>query len=177
MKPVAAILFCDHNPPDQHLLKDLSAHPLIEKVILLKTAEADKAAGELITLAQPFPRGGNAVAEALRTAQPCPFILLMPFPRGVSMVASGIERFVQQAQQEGAGLYYADYYEDSRDEELVRTVVDYQPGSIRDDFYFGPLLFCSSRIVTAALEQYGRLRETNWGGLYDLRLRIPGQQQ
>jgi hypothetical protein len=172
MKPVAAILFCDHNPPDQHLLKDLSAHPLIEKVILLKTAEADKAAGELITLAQPFPRGGNAVAEALRTAQPCPFMLLIPFPRGVSIVASGIERFVQRAQQEGAGLYYADYYEDSRDAELMRSVLDYQSGSIRDDFFFGPLLFCSSRIITAALEQYGPLRETNWGGLYDLRLRI-----
>ncbi len=172
MKPVAAILFCDNNPPDQNLLKDLSTHPLIEKAILLQTAEAEKTAGEFITLIQPFPRSGNAVGEALRTAQPCPFILLMPFPHGVSLVTSGIERYLQQAQQEGAGLYYADYYEDTGDAAQVRSVIDYQSGSVRDDFYFGPLLFCSSRIITAAREQYGPLRETRWGGLYELRLRL-----
>jgi hypothetical protein len=172
MKPVAAILFCDHNPPDQLLLKALSTHPLIEKVILIQTAEADKAFGEFITLTMPFPCGGNAVAEALRTAQPCPFILLIPFPRGASIVTSGVERFLQRAQQEGAGLYYADYYEDGRNAALVRSVVDYQPGSIRDDFFFGPLLFCSSKIVITALEQYGPLRETRWGGIYELRLRL-----
>jgi hypothetical protein len=79
---------------------------------------------------------------------------------------------LQQAQQKGAGLYYADYYEDCRGTELLRSVIDYQSGSIRDDFYFGPVLFCSSKVVTTALEKYGALRETNWGGLYDLRLKL-----
>jgi hypothetical protein len=172
MKPIAAILFCAPYSPDQHLLQTLAAHPLVEKIIILQTAEADKATGDLITLAMPFPRGGKTVAEALRIAQPCPFILLMPFPQGTDLLRSGIERFLQRAQHEDAGLYYADYYEEGEDPLPVRSVIDYQSGSIRDDFFFGPLLFCSSKTVSAALKQYDPIQETHWGGLYELRLKF-----
>jgi hypothetical protein len=70
------------------------------------------------------------------------------------------ERMSQVLQDCGAGIVYADGVDHPR--------TDYQLGSIRDTFDFGPLLAVS---VPAAREaKLGD--EWRWGGLYDLRLRI-----
>ena len=59
-----------------------------------------------------------------------------------------------------------------RTRSLVREVIDYQPGSIRDDFFFGPLMLFRKESCDAAREKYGPLQDTRWGGLYELRLKI-----
>ncbi len=172
MKPIAAIIFCDHQPPDQHLLKDLATHPLIEKVISIQTAQQGADSENCIRLTRPYPRGGLAVAESLRLAQPCPYLVLIPCSYGVRLAGSGLERFLECAHRDDAGLYYADYSEEYEQGIRIHRVINYQPGSIRDDFHFGPLLFYRNTIVMNAINRYGPLRESNWGGLYELRLRI-----
>lgn len=117
-----------------------------------------------------FPWGGNALEQALEKVQPCPFALMIPKPRGVTIFKEGIELLLQRARESGAGLCYADYYEEDRS--LALEVIDYQQGSIRDDFFFGPLLLFNRESLDAARKQYGPLQDTRWGGLYELRLRI-----
>ena len=63
-----------------------------------------------------------------------------------------------RAQEAGAGLCYADYYEENQS--LVRETIDYQQGSIRDDFFFGPLMLFKKESCEAAREQYGPLQDT-----------------
>ena len=70
------------------------------------------------------------------------------------------ERMTQALRESGAGWAYADAMGQSR--------IDYQPGSIRDNFEFGPIVGVS---VEAAREA-GIEDGLRWGGLYDLRLRI-----
>lgn len=172
MKPVAAIIVCDHNPPDHYLLKELDAHPLIEKIIAIQTESAHVDSKKYINLTTSFPHGGDALGEGVRLAQPCPFLLLIPCCQGVCLAGSGLERFLARAQQDDAGLYYADFYEEHEQGIQIRKVLDYQLGSIRDDFVFGPLQFYRSTHVMNALNQYGPFSKTNWGGLYELRLRV-----
>ena len=81
-----------------------------------------------------------------------------------------LERLLQIAQDTEAGLVYADHYQ-VKDGELVKApVIDYQKGSLRDDFDFGSVLFFD----TAALkESVQRMTETyQHAGLYDLRLKL-----
>jgi hypothetical protein len=72
------------------------------------------------------------------------------------------ERMTQVLRDSGAGLVYADG--------AGRPRIDYQPGSIRDNFEFGPLIGLS---VGAA--QSVASGDWRWGGLYDLRLRLSEQ--
>lgn len=67
------------------------------------------------------------------------------------------ERMKQVIRDSGAGWVYSDSVGHPR--------IDYQRGSIRDNFDFGP-------VVAVPVGAISGLTETRWGGLYDLRLRI-----
>src|SRR5207249_2476680 len=57
----------------------------------------------------------------------------------------------------GAGWVYSD--------SIGHPRIDYQRGSIRDNFDFGA-------VVAVPVRAVAELTESRWGGLYDLRLRI-----
>ena len=84
-----------------------------------------------------------------------------------------LERMVRVADDSGAAMVYADRMERKKDgegwKETRHPVIDYQLGSIRDDFDFGSLLL----IRTSLLKQWAQEHpdtEYQYGGLYDLRL-------
>ena len=81
-----------------------------------------------------------------------------------------LERLLQIAQDTNAGLVYADHYQ-VKDGELVKApVIDYQKGSLRDDFDFGSVLFFDA---AALKESVQRMTESyQHAGLYDLRLKL-----
>jgi GT2 family glycosyltransferase len=66
-------------------------------------------------------------------------------------------RMAQAIRDSGAGLVYSDSVGHPR--------IDYQRGSIRDNFDFGG-------VVAVPVKSVANLAESRWGGLYDLRLRI-----
>jgi len=70
------------------------------------------------------------------------------------------ERMTRVLRETGAGWVYADAVGHAR--------IDYQGGSIRDGFDFGPML----GISVQAARQAGIDGGWKWGGLYDLRLKI-----
>ena len=70
------------------------------------------------------------------------------------------ERMKQVIEETGAGLVYSD--------SVAHPRIDYQFGSIRDGFDFGPII----AISRAAAREVQLQVEYRWGGLYDLRLRM-----
>ena len=84
----------------------------------------------------------------------------------LSWVQFGLERLLQIAGDTGAALIYADHF----DGEAPAPVIDYQPGSLRDDFDFGGVQVyrteCLRKAVAAMDADY------QYAGLYDLRLRV-----
>lgn len=67
-------------------------------------------------------------------------------------------------------MLYADYYTVVDGVKTNTPVIDYQFGSLRDDFNFGPLLFFRTNVLKEAAE--GIDKNYKSAGLYDLRLRI-----
>jgi glycosyltransferase, group 2 family len=81
-----------------------------------------------------------------------------------------LERLLQIAQDTNAGLVYADHYQVKGDELVKAPVIDYQKGSLRDDFDFGSVLFFDA---AALKESVQRMTESyQHAGLYDLRLKL-----
>jgi hypothetical protein len=71
------------------------------------------------------------------------------------------ERMTQIVRDTGAGMAYSDSFGHPR--------IDYQTGSIRDNFDMGAVLAIS---IPAAREAVREPANYQWGGLYDLRLRL-----
>ncbi len=76
-----------------------------------------------------------------------------------------LERFITVAGNTGAAMVYSDYLEIKNGHQLNHPVIDYQEGSLRDDFNFGPVLFYRSDVLKSFSED-----NFNFAGSYALRL-------
>lgn len=81
-----------------------------------------------------------------------------------------LERMRQVLYDSGAGWVYADYREDTGERVENRPLIDYQEGSLRDDFDFGRILLVRTE---AYQETCARMAgDYTYAGLYDLRLKL-----
>ena len=82
-----------------------------------------------------------------------------------------LERMIKVVDDTNASMVYSDYYEISDDNKKQHPVIDYQQGSLRDDFNFGSvLLFNTKHFKTAARRM--KANEYKHAGHYDLRLKL-----
>ena len=77
---------------------------------------------------------------------------------------------VQACNSSGAGLVYSDYFEQKEGVLKPHPVIEYQEGSLRDDFDFGSLLLYRTEAFVEAAQRMEP--EFDFAGLYDLRLKV-----
>ena len=105
-----------------------------------------------------------------------PYVLLCTKPVALTLGATALDRLLRVAADAGAAMVYADRYTTEQGERRPHPAIDYQPGSLRDDFDFGSLLF----IRTSLLHKYAttdRDHDYLYAGLYDLRLFLSREGQ
>ncbi len=84
--------------------------------------------------------------------------------------AYSLERFVNIAKNTDAGFIYSDYYEIKENKQTKHPTIEYQKGSLRDDFNFGPVIFIKSEALKNTVSNFSN--NFQFAGLYDLRLKI-----
>ena len=80
-----------------------------------------------------------------------------------------LERFLRVADDTDAVMVYADYYKMVEGKMEKHPVIDYQSGSLRDDFDFGSLWCIKAQALADYIAQPDR-EEYQFAALYDLRL-------
>ena len=80
-----------------------------------------------------------------------------------------LERFLRVADDTDAVMVYADHYKMVEDKMEKHPVIDYQSGSLRDDFDFGSLWCIKAQALVDYIAQPDR-EEYQFAALYDLRL-------
>ena len=147
--------------------KEFLNHPTVEKVYLLSSAAGypDFGGCEQIQVNGLFSSETIAKVNELTTTDYAFFL------REDTLLDLGqfcIERFLSVARDTDAGLVYSDYFEMKDEVRTPHPVIDYQAGSLRDDFAFGSLLlFHKNALSMTAKESMGGLQHA---GLYELRL-------
>lgn len=81
-----------------------------------------------------------------------------------------VERLYNIAQDSNADMLYADHYKILDGKRVASPVIDYQFGSLRDDFDFGSVLFIRTSAFKAAVSAMNV--DYKFGALYDLRLKL-----
>lgn len=81
-----------------------------------------------------------------------------------------LERFTQIADDTQSGLVYSNYLAEKNNQLENHPVIDYQEGSLRDDFNFGSVLFYRTEILKKAAEAVSE--DFAFAGLYALRLGV-----
>ncbi len=81
-----------------------------------------------------------------------------------------VERLLQAAEASKAVMVYSDFSEIKSGHIFPHPTVDYQPGSLRDDFDFGPVLLFRTKAFREAVASMDCVYQH--AALYDLRLRL-----
>jgi len=100
------------------------------------------------------------------------YLLLVAAEAKISCDELSLHRLLKVAGNKRAGLVYSDFILREGNNSRKHPLIDYQTGSIRDDFNFGHLLVFSCEAVQSALQKYGPLPSEENAALYDLRLKI-----
>jgi glycosyltransferase involved in cell wall biosynthesis len=95
------------------------------------------------------------------------YILLLNGNSWIDVSENSLIKYLNAAEMQNAGIVYSDFYEKSADKIIPHPLIDYQYGSIRDDFEFGPIML----IRKEALDDFYVQGDDYWfAGLYSLRL-------
>ncbi len=116
-----------------------------------------------------------AIADALKWFQETDAdYLLWVLSSSVDLSTQGLKRLVDCARETKAAAVYSDYLDQDIDRSTrLHPLIDYQSGSLRDDFDFGQALLLDGdrlRAISAQMQQ--ECAATTFGGWYDLRLRL-----
>lgn len=116
----------------------------------------------------------NNLREEIFKMQLEQYALVQLDDRDIELDDNCIHRYTQIAAEIDSTLTYS-YYRERNDDGsiLLHPVNDYQPGSVRDDFDFGPLVLLNTADVLSATEDFTQSdSDMIDGGWYALRLRI-----
>jgi len=104
------------------------------------------------------------------------YVALVTKSAALTLGEGALERMVRVAHEADAAMVYADHWEVKDGKTGKHPAIDYQLGSIRDDFDFGSLLLVRGELLRRWAQQ-PQLAQYDYAGLYDLRLFLSRQGQ
>src|SRR5262245_46017740 len=136
----------------ENLSLSLRSHSLTDRVLWITPEEQDQGEPpdgiQTVNIDSFF--SGTAIGKIFANWETDYLLLVLPQGK-LEFGARALERFLQVAEESGAGLLYSDFREQNVDDFTPHPLIDYQVGSIRDSFDFGSVLLLSRGAVETAL--------------------------
>ncbi|MFW5708509.1 MAG: glycosyltransferase family 2 protein [Bacteroidota bacterium] len=160
----------------QVTVNELAQHPLVKEIHITGTADIqglDLPQNAILSEIESLQatRGVKKMAELAKT----PFTLVYNKTSPLKLGAWALERMIQVAESTGAGMIYSDHYQMKEGQLSPLPVIDYQEGSLRDDFNFGSLMLYNSKDLGRAV--WNMTQEYRFAALYELRLKVSQQRR
>ncbi|NWG02130.1 MAG: glycosyltransferase family 2 protein [Syntrophaceae bacterium] len=171
MKPLTIVTPYSSKPFFEKTLFSLTQSDLVERIIIVSQKPVQMKAplchvlfGESLSSYETL----HLILDEIQTH----YLLLLLETERISIEPKTLNRFLQKAEATKAGLVYSDFYDESKQAKTYHPLNDYQLGSVRDDFDFGPMILISISAVRKTLKKYSVIPSVKFAGLYDLRLKI-----
>ncbi|MDM8335894.1 glycosyltransferase family 2 protein [Mediterranea massiliensis] len=150
-------------------VKGLQETGLVNKIVLLATADTTESLPQC-ELLQTDALQSSKTMKAIAEKATADYVLLYIKHTTLNLGMFALERMIHILDDCGAGMVYADHYQVKDGKQSNAPVIDYQQGSLRDDFDFGSvLLFRADALKEAASRMKA---DYQFAGLYDLRLKL-----
>lgn len=170
MKQRVTVFFPAGNPDDLQVnLREFEQTGIVNKIFLFGENDSVKLPANVSMTGIESINSTGAVKMMASLAE-TEFVLVYNKAFPLMLGEFALERMISVAEDTGAGMIYSDYYKKSDGKILPNPVIDYQQGSLRDDFNFGSLIMYR----TTGLKKSAAKMETDFSfaGLYYLRLKI-----
>lgn len=158
-----------NNEQAHETIAALQAYSIVNRIFLLSTEPTAVApAGcELIPIDSLY---STATMRSIAEKSDAEYTLIYTKFTTLQLGQYALERFAKIATDTQAGMVYSDHYQVIDGVRSNYPVIDYQEGSVRDDFNFGSVLFYNSKRLRKAVD---KMKDNyQFAGLYDLRLKV-----
>ncbi len=160
------------NPVILRTIEHLDNMKYVDQFIFVSDKETINTNTEHLIVKSSYPFGGKVIKFICEKVKG-DYILFITEQSLLEINNTTIEQFLNKAANSSAGLFYSDYSVRNNNELSKHPLIDYQSGSIRDDFDFGPLLFLKKSALESACEDLQIEQNYSlFSGLYQLRLAV-----
>ena len=150
-------------------LKTLRESGVVEKIVLVGNMEYSTEGTDIAKIPLDNFNSTRAIKEFAKNIT-TPFTLLYTKTLPLDLGQNALRRMMQASNSSGAGMVYSDYFEQKEGALKPHPTIEYQDGSLRDDFDFGSLLLFRTDALLEAVKSMDQ--EFEFAGLYDLRLKV-----
>lgn len=153
-------------------VENIKAQQLVDKIYLLYAGETAYHSAEALgcNVINVPSINSTAAVKAISAKSDNKYSLIYTKYTSLSFVLFSLERMVNIIEDTGAAMVYADHFKQVGDLRSNAPVIDYQFGSLRDDFDFGSVLFYRSDAVKEAVSRMNI--NYKFAAMYDLRLKV-----
>lgn len=169
-RPITAFVPYSGQQFAKSVVEQLRQFGLVQKIFLLTTGADRTSIDGCETLAVPSLTGSKTMRSMARKAS-TPFSLFLLHDTAIEFGQFGLERFLNVAEMTNSGLVYSDYYDIKLGARTAHPLIDYQHGSVRDDFNFGSVVLMKSAALKEAAAPLDS-SDYNFAGWYALRLAL-----
>jgi hypothetical protein len=168
---VSTLIFSFNNDICSELISSLKKATSIHQILVVSGDSKLNMEADLLIESKHF--FSSETLKKISNASDSTYLILIICDRKIEIEESGLNELISYAKNTNAGWVYSDFYEIIEGKNEVHYLIDYQYGSIRDDFDFGNLILIPTEELKKFSENlYSSRQKLNYSGLYDLRLTI-----
>jgi len=170
-RKITVVIYSTSNDVTKRIISGLPEKNLINEIIIVSKESFEKP--EDITLIESdYPFSCDTTRKIVKHTK-TPYILFITGKHEVELFEKSISNFLLKMEETNAGWVYSDFNEKHRDDFILHLLIDYQVGSIRDDFDFGYCFLVKVDFTKDYLTDLISVKnDFLYSGLYDLRLNI-----
>ena len=168
MKTINCFIPYENASQVEQTIKNLRKSDLVTNIYLLATTTLPSVEG-----CEVIETKGLKSTDAIRKIAEKPaadFTLIYTKTTTLQWVNYSIERMVNISGDSNAAMVYADHFKEADGVRTEAPVIDYQFGSLRDDFDFGSVFLYRTPILQEAVKRMDA--DYDFAGMYDLRLKV-----
>lgn len=154
-------------------IRHLQECPTVDRIFLLPTSPVPNLSlpDKCYILPSSAPESVERYKQVALYAN-TPFTLICTQVQDLEFGYMALERMCDYLSAPQCSMVYADHYKTIKGERTPHPVIDYQLGSVRDDFDFGSLLMFHTDYLKRAINEIEAEKEYQHSALYALRLAL-----
>lgn len=154
-------------------IRHLQECPTVDRIFLLPTSPVPNLSlpDKCYILPSSAPESVERYKQVALYAN-TPFTLICTQVQDLEFGYMALERICDYLSAPQCSMVYADHYKTIKGERTPHPVIDYQLGSVRDDFDFGSLLMFRTDYLKRAINEIEAEKEYQHSALYALRLAL-----
>lgn len=167
-KSITAFVLTEDTDIAQKNIEQLNTYNVVQESYLV-FSESNASSSQIYKIIKSKSASSSKLFKEIYEKCKSKYILLLKGNTRIDVSEKLLIKFLNAAEDQNAGIVYSDFYENFESKIIRHPLIDYQYGSIRDDFEFGLLMLIRKESLDDLYKQDDDYR---FAGLYSLRLAV-----